>query len=213
MHPIEVGYCDTPDWAYGVATSGDHVYVADGHAGLRVISVSDPTHPTEAGYCDTPEDAIGVAVGGNYAYVVDYDAGLRVISVADPPHPVEVGYYVTLGPAMGVAVTGDHAFVADYNLGLHMYQFYDGGIEESFRPRAASSKPLPTIIRGVLVLPVSPRPRVAESPCLLDVSGRKAMDLAPGANDVRALAPGVYFVLVAQAQAQAQAIRKVVVTK
>jgi hypothetical protein len=29
---------------------------------------------------------------------------------------------------------------------------------------------------------------------LLDVSGRRVMDLASGANDVRALSPGVYFV-------------------
>ena len=29
---------------------------------------------------------------------------------------------------------------------------------------------------------------------LQDISGRKVMDLHPGANDVRALAPGVYFV-------------------
>jgi hypothetical protein len=28
----------------------------------------------------------------------------------------------------------------------------------------------------------------------MDVSGRKVMDLRRGANDVRALAPGVYFV-------------------
>jgi len=29
---------------------------------------------------------------------------------------------------------------------------------------------------------------------LLDISGRKVLDLKPGANDVRQLAPGVYFV-------------------
>ena len=29
---------------------------------------------------------------------------------------------------------------------------------------------------------------------LLDATGRKVLDLHPGANDVRALAPGVYFV-------------------
>jgi len=46
---------------------------------------------------------------------------------------------------------------------------------------------------------------------LLDVSGRKAMDLVPGENDVSGLAPGVYFVR--NAQAQAQAIRKVVITR
>jgi hypothetical protein len=41
------------------------------------------------------------------------------------------------------------------------------------------------------------------------------MNLKPGANDVRALAPGVYFVREAQgqAQAQAQAIRKIVIAR
>jgi hypothetical protein len=51
-----------------------------------------------------------------------------------------------------------------------------------------------TIFRGVLALSVSPHPRVSESPCLLDACGRKVMELRAGANDVRALAPGVYFV-------------------
>ncbi len=51
--------------------------------------------------------------------------------------------------------------------------------------------------------------------CLLDVSGRKVMELRPGENDVRALSPGVYFLreVDAQAQAQAQAFQKVVVAR
>jgi hypothetical protein len=49
-----------------------------------------------------------------------------------------------------------------------------------------------------------------ERAVLLDASGRKVIDLKAGANDVRELAPGVYFVREAQAQAQAQAVRKVV---
>jgi hypothetical protein len=48
---------------------------------------------------------------------------------------------------------------------------------------------------------------------LLDASGRKVRDLKEGANSVRGLAPGVYFVREAQAQAEAQDVRKVVVTK
>ncbi|MBN2464850.1 hypothetical protein JXD38_04415 [candidate division WOR-3 bacterium] len=59
---------------------------------------------------------------------------------------------------------------------------------------------------------------------LLDAAGRKVMDLKTVVNDVRALAPGVYFVIEAQAQAQAgqepqasshkpQAIRKVVLVE
>jgi hypothetical protein len=46
---------------------------------------------------------------------------------------------------------------------------------------------------------------------LLNVTGRKVLDLKSGANDVRALAPGVYFVR--EAQAQAQAVRKIVLTE
>ena len=50
---------------------------------------------------------------------------------------------------------------------------------------------------------------------LLDVTGRKVLDLLPGANDVRALAPGVYFVYERPqaASSKPQAIHKVVVTR
>ena len=69
-----------------------------------------------------------------------------------------------------------------------------------------------SMFRGVLFLPEAAghKPHAAS---LMDVSGRKLIDLRPGANDVRALAPGVYFVREAQAQAQAQAVRKIVVTR
>ena len=70
----------------------------------------------------------------------------------------------------------------------------------------------PTVVRYVLLLPETST-RMPHAAGLLDISGRKVMDLKPGPNSVRALAPGVYFVREAQAQAQAQAIRKVVVTR
>jgi hypothetical protein len=44
---------------------------------------------------------------------------------------------------------------------------------------------------------------------LLDISGRKVLDLSPGENDVRHLAPGVYFIR----EAQARSVRKVVITR
>jgi len=43
---------------------------------------------------------------------------------------------------------------------------------------------------------------------LLDVSGRRVLDLHPDANDVQTLAPGAYCVR--EAQAQAQTVRKVI---
>jgi YVTN family beta-propeller protein len=88
------------------------------------------------------------------------------------------------------------------------------GIEESFGPKVLNFEPLATVVRGVLVLgAVGSRQNTEYGAGLMDIGGRKVMDLHPGANDVRALAPGVYFVREAQAQAQAQAIRKVVVTR
>jgi len=54
---------------------------------------------------------------------------------------------------------------------------------------------LATVVRGVLLLPVAVGgERLVASALLLDISGRKVLTLRPGANDVRALAPGVYFV-------------------
>ena len=86
------------------------------------------------------------------------------------------------------------------------------GVAEN-RLEPGTAKPVPTIVRGVLCLPRSLDPSIPRS--FLDISGRKVLDLRSGANDVRALAPGVYFVreTKVQAQAQAQAVRKVIITK
>jgi hypothetical protein len=48
-------------------------------------------------------------------------------------------------------------------------------------------------VRGVLRLPEARGERREVRSELLDASGRKVMELVPGPNDVRRLAPGVYF--------------------
>lgn len=46
------------------------------------------------------------------------------------------------------------------------------------------------------------------------ISGRKVLDLKPGPNDVRALAPGVYFVREASGvERKASGVMKVVITR
>jgi hypothetical protein len=67
-----------------------------------------------------------------------------------------------------------------------------GGVEETMNEERVTMNAGPTIVRGVLVLPeaTSRKPQAAS---LLDATGRKAMELRPGANDVSRLAPGVYF--------------------
>jgi YVTN family beta-propeller protein len=69
------------------------------------------------------------------------------------------------------------------------------GVEESFRSRTTSRKPQATVVRGVLRLQGERTQNSGHRAELLDVAGRKVLELRTGANDVRALSPGVYFVI------------------
>jgi hypothetical protein len=74
------------------------------------------------------------------------------------------------------------------------------GIAQVPGPAVRGSRPLPTIVHGVLRVPELgtrsglPGNPVTSRAALLDISGRVALSLRPGANDLRHLAPGVYFV-------------------
>jgi len=88
------------------------------------------------------------------------------------------------------------------------------GVDEAPSAERRAPNCGPTVVGGVLMLGAAgSRQNAVYRAELLDVGGRKVMSLRAGANDVSVLAPGVYFVREAQAQAQAQAIRKVVVTR
>jgi len=84
-------------------------------------------------------------------------------------------------------------------------------LEEAAGPEVRVTK-LPTLIRGVLWLPPasSQKPQAAS---LLDISGRKVLDLHPGANDVSRLVPGVYFVRAVSGELLAVGGQKVVLTR
>jgi hypothetical protein len=88
---------------------------------------------------------------------------------------------------------------------------YHVGQEEAASPEAATSR-LPTIVRGVLRLPVSV---FTIHTSLFDMTGRQAMVLRPGANNISHLGPGVYVV---RAEQQAvgrgpSAVSKVVIQR
>ena len=119
----EVGFYDTPDYAFGVAVSGSNAYVADWDDGLWIVNIGNPAAPFEVGFYDTPGYALGVAVSGNYAYVSDLDAGLRIVNISNPSAPYSVGLYNTPGFAEGVAVSGNYAYVADGLSGLRIVYF------------------------------------------------------------------------------------------
>lgn len=91
----------------------------------------------------------------------------------------------------------------------------NAGVQETHQPEANIARAAPTIVGDILLLPgMAGGERSEVAAHLLDGSGRKAMDLKPGMNDVRALVPGVYFVREPQASSRKpQALRKVVVTR
>jgi len=72
-----------------------------------------------------------------------------------------------------------------------------------------------TIVRGVFVLPEASS-RKPQAASLMDIAGRRVVVLRPGANDVRTLAPGVYFVCSKGQRDQGiegSSVRKVVITR
>ncbi len=85
------------------------------------------------------------------------------------------------------------------------------GVEESFRSRTTSRKPQATVVRGVLNLGVDSRQQTEYRAELVDIAGRKVLELRTGANDVSHLAPGVYFARSADGvEHRASSVRKVV---
>ncbi len=88
----------------------------------------------------------------------------------------------------------------------------DAGITERGSRTASKWSVHATVARGLLNLQ-SATCNLQVEVALLDIAGRHVLNLLPGANDVSHLAPGVYFVREAQAQAHVQAACKVVLTR
>ncbi|MDI6784724.1 MAG: hypothetical protein QME64_11610 [bacterium] len=122
-NPYEVGYYDTPGYAWDVAVNGNYAYIIDRKSVLRIIDISNPSNPAEVGYYGMSglyEYFFDVAVSGNYVYIAAWDLGLRIIDVSNPGEPSLVGVYNTPGHARGVTVRGDYAYVADWDCGLRI---------------------------------------------------------------------------------------------
>jgi hypothetical protein len=134
-----LGGYDTSGTAIGLQVVGRIAYVADWHAGLQLIDVSEPDSPQHLGGILTGGYAQGVQVKGSIAYVADGNAGLQIIDVSNPLSPVRLGGYDTRGWASGVQVVGDTAYVADGVAGLQVidvsnpaYPVLEGGVATGF---------------------------------------------------------------------------------
>jgi hypothetical protein len=123
-----------------------------------------------------------------------------------------------------VAVTdGDGGAVIAWkdDRGIYAQRVADGaGVQEAMNDEHRTMHGGPTVVRDVLVLnelgtrsKLPERNSVMSRAVLLDAAGRKVATLHEGANDVGALAPGVYFVREEPQAASHKLFAKVVVTR
>jgi hypothetical protein len=107
-----------------------------------------------------------------------------------------------------------YLYVACSDAGVCILESTAVAIDEPKQVEEEQARKGASVVRGVLFLPEARNEKREARSELRDISGRKVADLHPGANDVRALAPGVYFVRpVSGAEREAPGVTKVVVTR
>jgi len=91
--PSSQGYFDTPDKIFSfsnpVVASGNYVYMACGHDGLRIMDVSDPSNPQVIGLCADFNAERALAVSGKYAFCISRSIGVQlyVVDISYPSNP------------------------------------------------------------------------------------------------------------------------------
>ncbi|MCX6841192.1 MAG: sialidase family protein, partial [candidate division WOR-3 bacterium] len=160
--------------------------------------------------------------GGPYYayYALSSDHGA---SWSDPEPANDDTHAEAYDPDISVDSAG-HAYIVWRNLESGALWFATNNLAAIAEqpPQQRGTRPIATVIQRVLVLnelgtrsELPEHNSVMSRAALLDIGGRKVLDLKPGANDVRALAPGVYFVREEPqaANSKPQPVRKVVVTR
>ncbi len=101
--------------AWGVAVSGNYVYVAETKGSLAIVDVSDPARPTFVSRIATGGSGQSVTIAGNLAYVAAGAAGMAIVDVSNPRKPSMVAQLDTDSSTLQIAVAGNHAYLANWN--------------------------------------------------------------------------------------------------
>jgi hypothetical protein len=189
------------------------VYVLDGSTNVIADTIR---YGGGAMVCDTSKGKV-YALGG--VWVLDARADTLLTTI---PLPARLPSEICRNPLDG------RVYVTDY-MGDSVYVLRDTmpGIEETPSAEVRTPNRGATVVRGVLLLgAVGGTQNTGHRAELLDISGRKVMELRPGANDVSDLAPGVYFVITSSPSSsppegervgvrgrEASSVRKVVIAR
>ncbi|MBM3313055.1 hypothetical protein FJY70_00520 [candidate division WOR-3 bacterium] len=214
--PRLVATCsEAADGASGLAVQGGYAFISDQDYGFSVVDIGNPSRPQVVNYVVTSGEPVGLCLQDRYLLVLVGDSGLVVYNLEQPTTPCRVSDCCLPDWPVCVAGSGRDVYVMTEGLGLQVGRLMDDRTGDRRVSCSPSARGEGSIVRGALVLGVDSRPPTAYRAELLDISGRKVMTLKPGANDVRPLAPGVYFVR-EECQASSrkpQAVRKVIVTR
>jgi hypothetical protein len=215
-HPLWL--MDTAWLASAVTVQDTFAYtISAGFDTIRIYSIAGGFHARELGalqvpYHVEPEPGSGAITVRDTLLIAVGQTWLAVYSVADPAQPRCVYQSRTPSPNYSaLLLSHDTLYAALGNRGLFRYRLVSGSSGLELEPvGGVSARPLrvwPSVVKSVLNL------AGRDEAVLFDESGRRVLRLRSGANDVRGLAPGVYFVREAGTQAQTQVVRKVVLTR
>jgi len=177
-------------------TIDDSLGVIDCQSGEMTAHLGFGAFPT-ARLCDTLANKVYVTDGSGTVWFVDGKTDSVVGHVEIPACPRDMAWcpgrrrvYACCSPS-SVAVLRDTVT----------------GIAEG--RRGSRSVGAPTVVRGVFLLTGK------QEATMLDIAGRMVMNLQPGQNDIRHLAPGVYFLREGPRGqgAEGSSVRKIVIQR
>lgn len=197
-------------FAYTISAGFDTIRIYSISGGLRARELRALQVP----YHIMPEPGSGAITVRDTLLVAAGQTWLAVYSVAEPAQPRCLYQSRTPFPGYGaLLLSHDTLYAALGNRGLFRYRLVSEPSGLELEPvGGVSARPLrvwPSVVNRELNL------AGCKKAILLDASGSRVLDLKSGANDMRLVQPGVYFVR-EESQAPSlkpQAVRKVVVTR
>jgi hypothetical protein len=144
-------------------------------------------------------------------YLLCFDDSLRVYDTQSDslaavcPLPF-LPHSVTPNPEQGCIYVGCEDVIL-------VYPDVPPGVEEAMNDERGVMNREASVVRDILFL-LGATSRKPQAASLWDINGRRVLELRPGVNDVRDLAPGVYFVRQASSMVRgAPSVLKVVITE
>ncbi|MCX6842928.1 MAG: hypothetical protein NTX53_11675 [candidate division WOR-3 bacterium] len=217
QNPYVVG--TWPRVAAGIDLRDTILYVVTSNGSedvLLSLSVANPTAPYVLDSVVVPGIMHDVVVVDTIAYCAGYRTDMIAVNVADPSVLRVIGsVWSPPGWVRRLVYSPPHIYACCVGAGVCILETLQTAVAEPKQVDGEQARKGASVVRGVLFTPEARGEKREARSELRDISGRKVAELHPGANDVRRLSPGVYFI---REEPQAtnlkpQAVHKVILTR